>query len=190
MSAQNTSIFVNNIAFSASTQNLGDAFAAIAPVKSARIITMRYRGKIMSRGFGFVEFTTREGLEKALKAAPVNINGRAVRVTEARPQVRCVRDTAFASLLPAGITEDNLKSFFANYKPINCKIITPRGEGRLPYAFIQFENEELQTKAVKENGKFSINGSNSVLRFSLRPFNSPIPKPGRTFRRLNRAPTA
>ncbi len=48
-----TSLHVSNIAFQATAADLTNLFAAIGPVKSARIVTDEESGR--SRGFGFVE---------------------------------------------------------------------------------------------------------------------------------------
>ncbi len=57
-------IFVGNLAWKASEENLKPLFEAYGKVVSIRIITDQYTGK--SKGFGFVEMETAEGAEKAI----------------------------------------------------------------------------------------------------------------------------
>ncbi len=58
-------IFVGNLAWKASEENLKPLFEAYGKVVSIRIITDQYTGK--SKGFGFVEMETAEGAEKAIQ---------------------------------------------------------------------------------------------------------------------------
>ncbi len=83
----NTKLYVGNLSFDASEQDLRDLFADAGEVDSIKIITDRYTGR--SRGFAFVEMSTGEEAEKAVSM----LNGkqwmdRELKVDEARPQRR------------------------------------------------------------------------------------------------------
>lgn len=78
-------LFVGNLPYSATEQELSEAFAQAGAVVSVKIITDRMSGR--SKGFGFVEMASPE----AAKAAIERLNGadyagRAITVNEARPQ--------------------------------------------------------------------------------------------------------
>lgn len=82
-----TKLFVGSLSYSVNDDQLKDAFAAAGTVVSAKVIIDRETGR--SKGFGFVEM----GSEDEAKAAIDMINGkeiegRAVAVSEARPQER------------------------------------------------------------------------------------------------------
>ncbi len=78
-------LYVGNLPFSATNQDLGDAFAECGTVESARIITDRDSGR--SKGFGFVEMSTDEEAQSAIqKFNGADWEGRAMTVNEARPQ--------------------------------------------------------------------------------------------------------
>lgn len=78
-------IYVGNLAFSLSEEELQAAFAAFGPVKSVKILTDRETGR--SRGFGFVEMENRADGENAVAAMDnKELAGRALRVNEARPR--------------------------------------------------------------------------------------------------------
>ncbi|KAJ3439906.1 eukaryotic translation initiation factor 4b/4h [Anaeramoeba flamelloides] len=70
------SIFITNIPFSISEQDLLEEFKELKP-KNSRIVLNSY-GK--SRGFGFVEFENIENRDKALKFNETKIDGRTVYV--------------------------------------------------------------------------------------------------------------
>lgn len=78
-------LYVGNLAFSTTEQDLQDEFAAHGQVNSANIITDRETGR--SRGFGFVELESKESAAAAIKALDgKEVGGRALSVNEARPR--------------------------------------------------------------------------------------------------------
>lgn len=78
-------IYVGNLSFDATEEDLRQAFGAQGEVTSANIITDRDTGR--SRGFGFVEMPNDEEARKAIEAVNMTeIAGRAVNVNEARPR--------------------------------------------------------------------------------------------------------
>jgi RNA recognition motif-containing protein len=76
-------IYVGNLPWSTTSQDLEAMFAPHGPVRSAEVISDRETGR--SRGFGFVEMETDEGLQAAVAALNGHeINGRPLTVNEAR----------------------------------------------------------------------------------------------------------
>lgn len=78
-------LFVGNLAYSVTDQDLTDFFASEGNVVSAVVIKDRETDR--SKGFGFVEFETSEEAQNAIKNLnEKDLNGRAVSVNEARPR--------------------------------------------------------------------------------------------------------
>ena len=78
-------IYVSNIAYTTTDEELQNIFAEHGTVESARIIKDRMTGR--SRGFGFVEMANDEEARKALEAVNgVEILGRRLNAREARPR--------------------------------------------------------------------------------------------------------
>lgn len=78
-------IYVGNLSFEMTEEQLEGAFAAHGEVQSARIITDRYTGQ--SRGFGFVEMSDNAAAESAIQALNGReVSGRPLTVNEARPR--------------------------------------------------------------------------------------------------------
>ncbi len=78
-------IYVGNLSYDVSDEELGEAFSAFGTVTSARVIRDRYTDR--SRGFGFVEMDNDTEAEAAI--AELNgkpIKGRPVNVNQARPR--------------------------------------------------------------------------------------------------------
>jgi RNA recognition motif-containing protein len=78
-------LYVGNLAFATSSQDLQELFAAAGTVESAAIVEDRDTGR--SRGFGFVEMATKEEGETAISQFNgKEIGGRALKVNEAKPR--------------------------------------------------------------------------------------------------------
>lgn len=78
-------LYVGNLSFNTSTQDLSELFGSVGTVESTNIIEDRETGR--SRGFGFVEMATKEEGETAI--AQLNgkeVDGRELKVNEAKPQ--------------------------------------------------------------------------------------------------------
>ena len=76
-------IYVGNISWGLSDQDLENVFAEYGTVDSAKIITDRATGR--SRGFGFVEMS--DGAEAAIEALNgTEVDGRELVVNESRPK--------------------------------------------------------------------------------------------------------
>ena len=76
-------IYVGNISWGLTDQDLENVFAESGTVDSAKIITDRATGR--SRGFGFVEMS--DGAEAAIEALNgTEVDGRELVVNESRPK--------------------------------------------------------------------------------------------------------
>ena len=78
-------IYIGNLPYSTSEDDLRDLFATHGEVSSVNIIIDRDSGR--SKGFGFVEMPDKSQAESAINAInQSDVNGRSVRVNEARPR--------------------------------------------------------------------------------------------------------
>src|SRR5947199_5224041 len=78
-------LYVGNLAFQTSSDDLQQLFAKAGTVESASVVEDRDTGR--SRGFGFVEMSSKEEGQAAI--AQFNgkeVNGRALNVNEAKPR--------------------------------------------------------------------------------------------------------
>jgi cold-inducible RNA-binding protein len=81
----NTKLFVGNLSFETTENDLQDLFAPFGPVTEVNLITDRATGR--SRGFAFVTMAAEEGAKAAIAGlANKNLNGRNIAVNEARPR--------------------------------------------------------------------------------------------------------
>ncbi len=77
-------LYVGNLPFSATEQQLADMFAQSGTVESAKIITDRDSGR--SKGFGFIEMSSDAEAQAAIsKFNGMDMGGRPLTVNEAKP---------------------------------------------------------------------------------------------------------
>lgn len=78
-------IYVGNLAYSVSEQDLVKTFSEFGSVTSAKLITDRDTGK--AKGFAFVEMESKsEGIKAIAQLNGSDLNERAMVVNEARPR--------------------------------------------------------------------------------------------------------
>ncbi|MDQ2975962.1 MAG: RNA-binding protein [Acidobacteriota bacterium] len=80
-----TKLYVGNLSFRTTSEELRDAFAAVGTVESASVIEDRDTGR--SRGFAFVEMATPEEAAAAIEQFNgKDFGGRNLTVNEAKPR--------------------------------------------------------------------------------------------------------
>jgi len=78
-------LYIGNLPYSADVQTLQDAFGKCGTVESVNVIMDRQTGQ--SKGFAFVEMSSSGEAQKAIQEIHGStIDGREVKVTEAKPQ--------------------------------------------------------------------------------------------------------
>jgi cold-inducible RNA-binding protein len=78
-------LYVGNLAFQTTSQDLQELFAQAGTVESASVIEDRMTGR--SRGFAFVEMSTKEEAASAIdQFNGKEVGGRALKVNEAKPR--------------------------------------------------------------------------------------------------------
>ncbi len=78
-------IYVGNLSYGMSEDELRNAFGAFGEVSSVKILMDRETGR--SRGFGFVEMPNQGEAETAISQLNgKDVGGRALRINEARPR--------------------------------------------------------------------------------------------------------
>ena len=80
-----TKLFVGNLPFNITPEELEGVFGGSGTVESVNIITDKFTGR--SRGFGFVEMSSAEEAQAAIESLHGHeMQGRALTVNEAKPQ--------------------------------------------------------------------------------------------------------
>ena len=78
-------VYVGNLSYDLSEEDLKSAFEEYGEVTSAKIISDRYSGR--SKGFGFIEMSSDDEAKAAIEGLTgKELAGRAIVVNEARPR--------------------------------------------------------------------------------------------------------
>ena len=78
-------LYVGNLSFNTSNQDLSDLFSQVGTVETATVVEDRETGR--SRGFGFVEMASKEEGQKAIEELNgKEVDGRELKVNEAKPR--------------------------------------------------------------------------------------------------------
>ena len=80
-----TKLYVGNLAFSTTEDELRALFEQAGVVNSVEVIKDKYSGR--SKGFGFIEMNSQEDMEKAMSMfADYTLGERSIKVSAARPR--------------------------------------------------------------------------------------------------------
>ncbi|TDJ31317.1 MAG: RNA-binding protein [Gammaproteobacteria bacterium] len=78
-------IYVGNLPYSATEDDLREAFAAFGEVANVQLITDKFSGQ--SKGFGFVEMPNNAEADEAIKGLnDTELKGRNIKVNQAKPR--------------------------------------------------------------------------------------------------------
>jgi len=159
-------VFVRNINFSTTEDELRTAFEKFGKTKNVHIAKMRNdrSGELVSRGFAFIDFETPEGIKVALDHKdPIIVDERELFIRAARPGQK--RDTIFIVGIPKDTTDEQIRLAFQDYNPTRVRIVTFNEGTRKGYGFVTFDTEEHERAVVKAFRSVTINGSEVLVRF-------------------------
>ncbi len=78
-------IYIGNLSFETTEDQIRDAFADFGEVSSVNVIKDKFTGE--SRGFAFVEMSEKDTADDAIKGMNgQELNGRTLKVSEAKPR--------------------------------------------------------------------------------------------------------
>ncbi len=78
-------IYVGNLPYSVTADDLREAFSRYGEVTTVNLITDKFSGQ--SKGFGFVEMTNNSEADAAIKALnETDMKGRNIKVNQAKPR--------------------------------------------------------------------------------------------------------
>jgi RNA recognition motif-containing protein len=78
-------IYVGNLSYEVTEEDLKEAFEAFGAVETVKVIKDNYTGR--SKGFGFVEMPAKDEAESAINELnDKELKGRTLKVNEARPR--------------------------------------------------------------------------------------------------------
>ncbi|XP_011296923.1 squamous cell carcinoma antigen recognized by T-cells 3 [Fopius arisanus] len=151
------SIFVSNLDYVTTEEEVREALTPVGPIDLFKMIT-DYKGR--SKGFCYVTLSNPDAVENALKLDRTPINGRPMFISRCDPN-KTTRGNAFkyASTLeknklfvkglPVKTTKEDLETIFKAYGPLkDVRIVTYRNGHSKGLAYVDFEDENSASKAV------------------------------------------
>ena len=159
-------LFVRNIGFNTTQEELADFFAKYGDVEESKIVTDKNTGK--SRGFGFLKFYEKKAAVAAMKDADnIVVGGRNLQIrysNDKGSQMQGSGNSAkkgpvtefgvFVGNISYKCTENDLKKFFKDCGKVADVRIAKKPDGKLKgFAHVDFETKEGMEKAVEKNGK-------------------------------------
>ncbi|EEB07725.2 RNA-binding protein [Schizosaccharomyces japonicus yFS275] len=170
-----SSLFVRNLTFSTTSNDLTDFFSNAAPVKHAVVVTDKETGQ--SKGFGFVTFSLHEDAVRALEelknkkldgrilrmefAAPRKRNGETSDKPKKPEQVRKdTRPRLIVRNLPWSVKKPkHLEPYFAKFGKVREIKVPTKGGGRMcGFAFVWMKDRASAQKAMDTLNATEIDG--------------------------------
>ncbi|KAL7085246.1 hypothetical protein ACP275_14G270500 [Erythranthe tilingii] len=155
-------IFIKNLDKGIDNKLLHDTFSTFGNILSCKIAT---DGNGQSKGYGFVQFDSEEGAQKAIdKLNGMLLNDKQVFVGHfLRKQERDIAfgktkfNNVFVKNLAESTTDDDLKTIFGEYGAITSSVVMRDSDGKSRcFGFVNFENADDAAKAVEAlNGRKS-----------------------------------
>ena len=165
-----STVFVSNLPYSLTNEKLAAEFGRFGKVTNARIMTRPFRGRRVSRGFGFVDFETADQMTQATNAQNITIDGRNCRIAVARPRV-IVKDNVFIGNIAQEVDENRLKEYFAAYHPVQVKIVQKRqSDERKGFGYVQVQSEQDRDGAVQNLDGKDFCGLPLIVKVARKPF--------------------
>lgn len=160
-------LYVTNIPFSFTDNQLGELFATIGKVDSAKIITNRNSGR--SKGYGFVEMSSEnEALNAISLVDGKEVEGRELKIAIATGN-STVRDSQnnpdnknklYVGNLPFHTKDQDLAKIFEIAGTVNlAKINTDQSTGKSKgFGFVEMSNEHELQMAIEKLDGYEIEG--------------------------------
>ena len=162
-------LFVRNIGFNTTQEELAEFFQKYGDVEESKICTDKNTGK--SKGFGFLKFYEKKSAVAAMNDADnIVVGGRNLQIRYSNDKNSPIRGGGnnnnsgkkgpasefgiFVGNMSYKCNEDDLKKFFKDCGKVLDVRIAKKPDGKLKgFAHVDFESKEAVDKAVQKNGE-------------------------------------
>lgn len=157
-------LMVRNIHFNTSDQRFSAFFESFGPLDDALIVKERSGH---SKGYGFVTFSTSDGVKNCLLASPLFLDGRQLHVKlAADPFVSRDQTKLFVRNLSDQTTTDSLRAVFSQFGHLKECVVVRDSTGRSRgYGFLNFATPLEAFKAVQQTERI-IDGRVAFIHFA------------------------
>merc|ERR1719204_915381 len=146
-----SNLIVNYLPLSFRERHIRKLFSEHGKIQSCRVMRFAQDGRTLSKGYGFVDFSTREEAEAAVKALNgKNVLGKKLKVGFAKPSGQRVKSNLFVTSIPERWNESDLDTVFGQFGNIIERRILRDLEGKSRCsAFVRFDNNEQAKNAIQ-----------------------------------------
>lgn len=161
------SIFISNLDFTASEEDVREA---IVPAGEITLLKLVHDSKGRSKGFAYVQLSSTEAVEDALKLDRVKVKGRPMFISRCNPdkssrghafKYKCSleKNKLYIKGLPAVITKEELEELFKPHgEVVDIRIPVYRNGHAKGIAYVDFENEADASKALLATDGIQVKG--------------------------------
>uniref|UniRef100_A0A1B6CKG4 RRM domain-containing protein n=2 Tax=Clastoptera arizonana TaxID=38151 RepID=A0A1B6CKG4_9HEMI len=161
-------IFLSNLNYTVTVDDIKTVFEdKVGPTESIKLKT-DFRGR--SKGFGYIVYKSPESIELALKMDHTVIHGRPAFVSKYNPDkntrkhyfsysTNLEKNKLFVRGLSFNTTRETLMTFFSKYGTVkDVRLVTLRTGKSKGLAYIDFETEEMASKALEATNGVELDG--------------------------------
>ncbi|KAJ8676580.1 hypothetical protein QAD02_012367 [Eretmocerus hayati] len=150
-------IFVSNLDYTASEGDIREALIPVGPITQFRMIK-DYKGR--SKGYCYVQLSSPEAVEEALKLDRTRINGRPMFISRCDPdktsrtpqfkyKTELEKNKLFVKGLSPSTSKEDLEEIFKVHGTLkDVRIVTYRNGHSKGLAYVEFEDENSASKAL------------------------------------------
>eukprot|EP00116_Pleurobrachia_bachei_P007620 sb/3467882/ len=174
-------VFVSNLSYSATEDDLNNTFKHIGSIVDIRLVKSVNN---KSRGFGYIEFHTREEVLAALEMDRVAILGRPCYISECKEKqqgqkadfkfsTKMESQKLYVSNLPYTATEEEIRGLFGGIGEIkSLRMVTTKSGKFKGFLYVEYGSETEARKAVLELNDKEIGGRAMSVAISNPPSKS------------------
>jgi RNA recognition motif-containing protein len=149
-----SNLIVNYLPLSFRERHIRKLFSTFGKIESCRVMRFAQDGRTLSKGYGFVDFSTRAEAEAAiqgLNGKNVLGTGKNLKVGFAKPSGQRVKSNLFVTHIPSRWSESDLdEAFGVHGKIIERRILRDQDGGSRRSAFVRFDNSDQARKAIEK----------------------------------------
>jgi len=147
-----SNLIVNYLPLSFRERHIRKLFSTFGKIESCRVMRFAQDGRTLSKGYGFVDFSTRAEAEAAIQGLNgKNVLGKNLKVGFAKPSGQRVKSNLFVTHIPSRWTESDLDEAFGKHgKIIERRILRDQDGGSRRSAFVRFDNNDQARKAIEK----------------------------------------
>ncbi|KAF4532467.1 hypothetical protein B566_EDAN003042 [Ephemera danica] len=175
---ENRTVFVSNLDFETTEDEVKEAFTAVGKVTDIRLVR-DFKGR--SKGFCYVELQTEDEALDALKKDREALKGRPMFVSRCDPDkhtrqkvfkynMGMEKNKLFVRGLPMSMSQEQVRELFATYGALrDVRLVTYRNGHSKGLAYIDFEDETEAAQALIKTDSLELEGHTISVAISRPP---------------------